>query len=129
MCDFAAGPRKWLQANFPDVPLDSQNYSLKWGLPEASSQHVRTGGPLGRGGVLTLSVRSSSQVGVYVCGFPCKAFSFLRRQSKRLDDPSAVAFWHTRDRIRQIQPRASRFNFTAVLRREFWRLRLVSWRM
>ena len=24
MCDCADGPRKWLQANFPDVPLDSQ---------------------------------------------------------------------------------------------------------
>lgn len=46
------------------------------------------------------------QVGVYVAGFPCKAFSALRHMSGWLQDEQAKQFYGVVNNIRVVQPPA-----------------------
>lgn len=82
-CDYAAGSQKFIFRNltppvfFPD-------------LFERSHKDPKPSLPCGPG--------------LYVAGFPCKAFSALRHKTQLMDDPEARQFFEVRNTIKSQQP-------------------------
>ena len=81
--------------------------------------------------MLTRDVTCIPPHSVYVCGFPCKAFSMLRRHStKFLQEASAKPFFATVAVFRQCQPRVAVFEnvlgIRAVLPKALRKLRQVA---